>query len=83
MNLENGDWDGGIGALREPAAAGVDTWLIRGDPATGGYVDDEAADIFRGLIGADHVITIADSPHSPQRTHPAETTAAMLRALGD
>jgi pimeloyl-ACP methyl ester carboxylesterase len=80
--LENGDWDGGLGHLREPAAAGVDTWLIRGDPATGGYVDDEAADTFSQLIGADHVITIAAAPHSPQRTHPAETTAAILRALG-
>jgi pimeloyl-ACP methyl ester carboxylesterase len=81
--LENGDWDGGLRFLRAPAAAGIDTWLIRGDPATGGYVDDDAADAFRALIGADQVITIADSPHSPQRTHPVETTAAILRALGD
>lgn len=81
--LENGDWDGGLADLRDPAAAGVETWLIRGDPAAGGYVDDEAADTFRALIGANHVITIAGSPHSPQRTHPAETTAAILRAFGD
>jgi pimeloyl-ACP methyl ester carboxylesterase len=81
--LENGDWDGGLGDLRDPAAAGIDTWLIRGDPATGGYVDDEAADAFGAVIGDDHVITIPRSPHSPQRTHPMETTAAILRALGD
>jgi pimeloyl-ACP methyl ester carboxylesterase len=81
--LENGDWDGGLGDLREPAAAGIDTWLIRGDPATGGYVDEEAAEVFRAVIGDDHVITIAGSPHSPQRTHPIETTAAILRALGE
>jgi pimeloyl-ACP methyl ester carboxylesterase len=81
--LQNGDWDGGLGDLRDPAAAGIDTWLIRGDPATGGYVDDAAAQVFRELIGADHVITIPGSPHSPQRTHPAETTAAILQALGD
>jgi pimeloyl-ACP methyl ester carboxylesterase len=81
--LENGDWDGGLRYLREPAAAGIHTWLIRGDPSTGGYVDDEAAQAFGVLIGADHVITIADAPHSPQRTHPAETTAAILQALGD
>jgi pimeloyl-ACP methyl ester carboxylesterase len=80
--LENGDWDGGLGDLHDPAAAGVDTWLIRGDPAAGGYVDDKAADAFRALIAADHVITIPGSPHSPQRTHPVETTAAILRALG-
>ena len=36
---------------------------------------------FAARIGADHITTIAGGPHSPQRTHPAETTAALLRAL--
>ena len=80
--LENGDWDGGLADLRDPAAAGVDTWLIRGDPATGGYVDDAAALEFARLIGEDHVITIPGAPHSPQRTHPVETVQAFLRAIG-
>jgi pimeloyl-ACP methyl ester carboxylesterase len=80
--LENGDWDGGLADLREPAAAGIDTWLIRGDPTTGGYVDDDAARAFAAHIGDDHVLTIAGSPHSPQRTHPVETVASILRALG-
>ena len=80
--LENGDWDGGLADLRDPAAAGVDTWLIRGDPATGGYVDDAAAREFASLIGEDHVITIPGAPHSPQRTHPVETVQAFLRAVG-
>jgi pimeloyl-ACP methyl ester carboxylesterase len=80
--LENGDWDGGMADLRDPAATGVDTWLIRGDPAFGGYVDDSAAAAFAALIGPDHVVTIPGSPHSPQRTHPVETTAAILRGLG-
>lgn len=80
--LENGDWDGGLAELRLPAAAGIDTWLIRGDPSTGGYVDDEAAKDFAALIGADHVLTIPGAPHSPQRTHPVETVEAILRALG-
>ena len=79
--LENGDWDGGLADLRAPAAAGIDTWLIRGDPAFGGYVDDAAAAEFAEVIGPDHVITIPGSPHSPQRTHPVETVAAILRAL--
>jgi pimeloyl-ACP methyl ester carboxylesterase len=80
--LENGDWDGGLANLRDPAAAAIDTWLIRGDPATGGYVDDAAAREFADLIGGDHVITIPGAPHSPQRTHPVETVRAFLRAIG-
>jgi pimeloyl-ACP methyl ester carboxylesterase len=81
--LDNGDWDGGLSDLRDPAAAGIDTWLIRGDPTFGGYVDDTAAAAFAEVLGPDHVLTIPGSPHSPQRTHPVETTAAILRALGD
>jgi pimeloyl-ACP methyl ester carboxylesterase len=79
--LKNGDWDGGLADLRDPAAAGVDTWLIRADPATGGYVDDAAAREFASLIGEDHVITIRGAPHSPQRTHPVETLQAFLMAI--
>jgi pimeloyl-ACP methyl ester carboxylesterase len=81
--LENGDWDGGLEELRDPAAAGIDTWLVRGEPAFGGYVDDDAAAAFGDVIGADHVLTIPGGSHSPQRLHPAETVAAFLRALGD
>lgn len=80
--LDNGDWDGGLADLRDPAASGVDVWLVRGDPATGGYVDDEAAGAFAEVIGADHVLSIAGGPHSPQRTHPEETVACFLQALG-
>jgi len=80
--LDNGDWDGGMADLRDPAADGLDVWLVRGDPATGGYVDDEAAAAFADIIGSDHVLTIAGGPHSPQRTHPQETVACFLEALG-
>jgi pimeloyl-ACP methyl ester carboxylesterase len=80
--LDNGDWDGGLADLRDPAASGLDVWLVRGDPATGGYVDDEAAAAFAEVIGADHVLSIAGGPHSPQRTHPEETVACFLHALG-
>ena len=34
--LDNGDWDGGLADLSDPAADGIPTWLIRGDPAAGG-----------------------------------------------
>jgi pimeloyl-ACP methyl ester carboxylesterase len=80
--LDNGDWDGGLADISDPAAAGIDRWLIRGDPATGSLLPDAAVPGFATLMGADHVITIAGAPHSPQRTHPVETTAALLRALG-
>jgi pimeloyl-ACP methyl ester carboxylesterase len=80
--LDNGDWDGGMADLRDPAATGLDVWLVRGDPATGGYVDDDAAAAFAQIIGTDHVLTIAGAPHSPQRTHPGETVACLLEALG-
>jgi len=80
--LDTGDWDGGLADLADPATAGIPVWLVRGDPATGGYVADEHVPAFAALIGAVHVITIPGGPHSPHRTHPVETTAALLHALG-
>lgn len=80
--LENGDWDGGLGALADPAARDVPVWLIRGEFAAGGLIPDGIVPSFEERIGADHVITIAGGPHSPQRTVPEATTLAILRALG-
>jgi len=79
--LDNGDWDGGLDDLADAAAAGIPVWLVRGDPSTGGYVADEHLAAFAALIGADHILTIEGGPHSPHRTHPIETTAALLGAL--
>ena len=79
--LDNGDWDGGLGDLADPAAAGIPVWLVRGDPAAGGYLPDAVIPAYAARIGSDHILTIAGAPHSPQRTHPLETTAALLRAL--
>jgi pimeloyl-ACP methyl ester carboxylesterase len=80
--LENGDWDGGLGDVSDPAADGTPIWLIRGDPATGGLMPDAALPGFAARIGEDHIVTLAGAPHAPQRTHPAELTAALLRVLG-
>jgi pimeloyl-ACP methyl ester carboxylesterase len=80
--LENGDWDAGLEDLSDDAAAGIDIWLVRGDPATGGLVPNAAAAAYRARIGDDHVITIRGGHHSPMRSHPVETTAALLAALG-
>ena len=79
--LENGDWDSGMGALRDPKAVGVPVWLIRGEWATGGFIPDPALPGIVAQLGRDHVITIEGGPHSPQRTHPEATVLALLRAL--
>jgi pimeloyl-ACP methyl ester carboxylesterase len=78
---ENGDFDGGLAALADSAARDVPTRLIRGDPGWGGLVPDSAMPAFMARLGEEGVATIANSPHSPQRTHPGETTEALLRAL--
>ncbi|HET9853256.1 MAG TPA: alpha/beta hydrolase [Candidatus Limnocylindrales bacterium] len=80
--LKNGDWDGGMSALRDPNARGVDVWLIRGDWETGGFIPDFKLPAIERQLGPDHVVTIAGGPHSPQRTHPAATILAILRAIG-
>jgi pimeloyl-ACP methyl ester carboxylesterase len=78
---ENGDFDGGLGALADPAAHDVPIRLIRGDPAAGGLVPDTALPAFVARLGEEHVTTIAGGPHSPYRTKPEETTRALLSAL--
>ena len=77
----NGDWDAGAGALEDPAADGVSTWVIRGEPVAGSLLTEEAAAVLAARIGRGHVLTIAGGPHSPQRTHPEATLLATLRAL--
>lgn len=80
--LENGDWDGGLAALADPAARGLSIWLIRGEFKAGGLIPDAVLPAYVARIGADHVITIAEAPHSPQRLYPEATVFAILRALG-
>jgi pimeloyl-ACP methyl ester carboxylesterase len=77
----NGEWDGGLAGLSDPAAAGVPTWLVRGEPAAGGLVADDAALRIAERIGIDHVITIAGGAHAPMRQRPEATALALMRAL--
>ena len=77
----NDDWDAGLADLSAPASAGIPVRIVRGDPATGSLLPDGALAAFEALVGPEHVTTIAGAPHAPQRTHPAETTAAILNAL--
>lgn len=79
--LDNDDWDGGLADLTHPAADGIATWLIRADPAAGGYFPDDRLPAFEARIGAGHVITMPGAPHAPQRTHAAETVRVLLHAL--
>jgi hypothetical protein len=80
--LRNGDWDGGLADLADEAAAGIDCWLVRGEPETGSYVPDAAVPRFVARFGAGRVLTVAGGPHSPQRTRPEATLVALLTALG-
>lgn len=81
--LDNGDWDGGLADLGDPAAAGIPIWIVRGDPAAGGLLPDAAVPALAARIGASHILTIAGGEHSPQRVLPVATTAALLHALED
>lgn len=80
--LDNGDWDGGLEDLSDPAALGIPTWIVRGDPRTGSLLPDARLPALAALVRPDHVITLAGAPHAPQRTHPTELVAALLTALG-
>jgi pimeloyl-ACP methyl ester carboxylesterase len=79
--LDNGDWDGGLADLADPSAAGIPTWVIRGEESSGSLLPDALVPVYAGRIGPDHVLTLAGAPHAPQRTHPEATTLAILRAL--
>ncbi|MCU0482940.1 MAG: alpha/beta hydrolase [Chloroflexi bacterium] len=80
----SGPWDGALAALADPAgpvAAGIATWVVRGDPAAGAYVPDEALPRYAELVGAARVLTVAGGEHSFTRSHPRAALAALLAAL--
>ncbi len=79
--LGNGDWDGGLEDLADPAASGIPTWIVRGDPLAGSLLPDEGLAPLSALVGTDHVVTLVGAPHAPQRTHAGPLVAALLSAL--
>lgn len=79
--LENGDWDGGLGALAEAGTADAVVRLVRGDWNAGGLIPDAVAEAFAARLGPASVITIVGGSHSPMRARPEATVAALLRAL--
>lgn len=80
--LDNGDWDGGLADLADPAAAGIEVWIVRGDPTAGGLMPDDVLAAYEARIGPGRIHTVRGGAHSPHRVHPVETTAAILAALG-
>lgn len=80
---ENGDWDAGLSELPVAVAAGVPVWILRGEERAGGMIPDAFVPKLARVVGPDRVVTIAGAPHSPQRTFPAATVLAILRALED
>jgi pimeloyl-ACP methyl ester carboxylesterase len=79
----NGDWDGGMAALREPNANACSVWLIRGEWDTGSFIPDSRVGEIERQLGPERVAAIAGGPHSPQRTHPEATVLAILRGLAE
>lgn len=79
--FDNGDWDAGLAALGDPAAADLEVRVVRGDPATGGLLPDAVAARFAERYGAGCVATIIGAPHSPQATHPEKLFVALRHAL--
>jgi pimeloyl-ACP methyl ester carboxylesterase len=77
----NGDWDGGLAALADPAAATATVRVIRGEPASGGLIPDQAAAALARRLGEGNVITIRGGSHSPMRQLPERTTLELLGAL--
>jgi pimeloyl-ACP methyl ester carboxylesterase len=77
----NGDWDAGLADLADPAAAAIDVRVVRGEPGSGSYVAASVLPALARRVGAERILTVADGPHSPHRTHPEATTLALLRAL--
>ena len=81
--LDNGDWDGGLADLADPAAAGISVWVVRGEEAAGSLLPDAMVAAFAARIGASHILTLAGAPHTPQRLFPEATILALLRALAE
>ncbi|MDQ3128236.1 MAG: alpha/beta hydrolase [Chloroflexota bacterium] len=77
----NGDWDGGLAALADPAAADVVVRIVRGEPAAGGLIPDVMATRLAQRVGPQNIVTITGGSHAPMRTRPEATTLALLRAL--
>ncbi len=78
---KNGDWDGGLTALAEPAAVDVPVRIVRADPAFGGLILDPYVAGLEARVGPGNLETLVGAAHTPMRLHPEATTRALIRAL--
>lgn len=75
-------WDGRLGVLEEVRRAGVDVWIVRGEPALGGLTPDSYIEEARRTWPPERIIEIAGAGHVIPRTHPEELVAVLLGAFG-
>lgn len=78
---QNGDWDGGLASLLDPAADGAAIRVVRGETESGGILPLPAAEALAERIGAEHVVTVSGGSHSPMRNRLEATMVALIRAL--
>lgn len=79
--VDNGDWDGGMADLADPAAVGIPVRVVRGEPAHGGLTSDGYVTALRRAVAGVRVVTVAGAGHSPLRDDPSTTIRAILAAL--
>lgn len=78
---KNGDWDGGLAALADPAARDVAVRIVRADPAFGGLVLDAWLPALTQRVGGANVIDLPGTAHAPMRLQPGRTVTALVQAL--
>ncbi len=74
-------WDAGLDALDEAHLRGTSIRVVRADPAAGGLLPAESVPALESRFGPGSLESLAGAGHSPHRTHPVATIAALLRAL--
>ena len=79
--VQNGDYDAALAALARSETQDIPAWLIAGQWAHGSLIPDSMIPMIQRQLGAERVIVIPGAPHSPQRSHPEATVAAILHAL--
>jgi pimeloyl-ACP methyl ester carboxylesterase len=78
---KNGDWDGGLAALADPAARDVTVRIVRADPEFGGLILDPFVPALAARVGPGNLFEMPGSTHSPMRLEPERTARVLVGAL--